>query len=285
MAKLGWDDAASQMLVSAKKMLEIRLEKLAGKNGQVAQDIDTLLSRMNASALGESDLVVLLDGLARGRRTAFDNKTHRQVQQEYLRFNYIYLAAHLIEESEAEDVEADVLEHLEAARDKLTEGWGQVEFARLGQNAGRLADIGPAAEILATVSPSEPLTALSEEQRDTLSLELGRRRLTEIYRSVLLGAITELWVDYLTRVESLRISIGLEAYAQRDPLVQYKSKASEMFQDLLKEIRSGTVGRMFLYLPRMVNVTETAAEAGSGISTAQDDNNSARSGRKRHKKR
>ena len=39
-----------------------------------------------------------------------------------------------------------------------------------------------------------------------------------------------LWVDYLTQVEALRVSIGLEAYAQRDPLVQYKGKASEMFQ-------------------------------------------------------
>ena len=126
---------------------------------------------------------------------------------------------------------------------------------------------------------------MTDEQCDTLSLELGRRRLTEIYRSVLLGAITELWVDYLTRVESLRISIGLEAYAQRDPLVQYKTKASEMFQELLKEIRSGTVGRMFLYLPRMVNVTETAAETGPGSSQGQDEANSARSGRKRHKKR
>jgi preprotein translocase subunit SecA len=160
-----------------------------------------------------------------------------------------------------------------------------VEFSRLGQNAARLADLGPAAKILGGLSPDASLSSLSDEQCATLSLELGRRQLTEIYRSVLLGAITELWVDYLTRVEALRISIGLEAYAQRDPLVQYKSKASEMFQDLLKEIRSGTVGRMFLYLPRMVNVTETATEAAPSASQGQNETESARSGRKRHKKR
>ncbi len=52
--------------------------------------------------------------------------------------------------------------------------------------------------------------------------ELGFRLLNEAHRRLLLSAITELWVDYLTRVEALRVSIGLEAYAQRDPLVQYK---------------------------------------------------------------
>jgi preprotein translocase subunit SecA len=85
-------------------------------------------------------------------------------------------------------------------------------------------------------------------------------------------------------VEALRISIGLEAYAQRDPLVQYKTKASEMFQTLLAEIRSGVVSRMFLYLPRMATVTETAAENDAQVSEARNESNAARSGRKRHKR-
>jgi preprotein translocase subunit SecA len=283
--RLNWNDAADQMITSARQMLATRLERLAGNNGQVARDTDAMLSRMNAAELQEADLIVLLNSLARGRRTAFDAKTHRQVQEEYLRFNYIYLAAHLIEDEDAVDVEADLLEHLEGARATLAEGWGQVEFNRLGQNAARIAEMGPGIAVLGDVSPDLAPTALSDEQRSTLSLELGHRHLTEIYRSILLGAITELWVDYLTRVEALRISIGLEAYAQRDPLVQYKSKASEMFQDLLKEIRSGTVGRMFLYLPRMVNVTETAAEETSAASQDQAESAAARAGRKRHKKR
>ena len=45
-------------------------------------------------------------------------------------------------------------------------------------------------------------------------------------------------MDYLTKVEALRVSIGLEAYAQRDPLVQYKGKASELFHQLLADVRS-----------------------------------------------
>jgi len=65
-----------------------------------------------------------------------------------------------------------------------------------------------------------------------------------------------MWVEYLTKVEALRVSIGLEAYGQRDPLVQYKSQASELFKTLLEEIRSALVNRMFTYRPsQRVNST------------------------------
>jgi preprotein translocase subunit SecA len=72
-----------------------------------------------------------------------------------------------------------------------------------------------------------------------------------------LGVITELWVDYLTQMEALRVSIGLEAYGQRDPLVQYKSKAFELFQNLLKDMRSGVISRMFIYRPRDMSAVQS----------------------------
>ena len=75
--------------------------------------------------------------------------------------------------------------------------------------------------------------------------------------------IAELWVDYLTQMESLRISIGLEAYAQRDPLVQYKNKAFEFFQELLANMRLGVVSRMFTYRPREISSVQTSSEVAS----------------------
>ncbi|RPH75476.1 hypothetical protein EHM76_01585 [bacterium] len=80
---------------------------------------------------------------------------------------------------------------------------------------------------------------------------LGANVINNIYRQLLLTVISELWVDYLTRVEALRVSIGLEAYAQRDPLVQYKGRASELFTQLLSDIRAGVISRMFNYRPRV----------------------------------
>jgi preprotein translocase subunit SecA len=75
---------------------------------------------------------------------------------------------------------------------------------------------------------------------------------------LLLSIITELWVEYLTQMEALRVSIGLEAYAQRDPLVQYKNKAFELFQNLLKDMRLGVISRMFTFRPRDLSRVQAA---------------------------
>jgi len=53
------------------------------------------------------------------------------------------------------------------------------------------------------------------------------------------------WIDYLTQMEGLRTAIGLEAYGQRDPLVQYKSRAFDMFSHLQSDIRAAVVARLF----------------------------------------
>ena len=69
--------------------------------------------------------------------------------------------------------------------------------------------------------------------------------MAEAHRRLLLSVGDQLWVDYLTEMEALRTSIGLEAYGQRDPLVQYKSRAVDMFRGLLASIRAGVVSRMY----------------------------------------
>jgi preprotein translocase subunit SecA len=58
---------------------------------------------------------------------------------------------------------------------------------------------------------------------------------------LLLRVIDYLWTRHLTTMEGLRHSIGLQAYGQKDPLVQYKVKAYELFDDLKAEIRQLSV--------------------------------------------
>jgi preprotein translocase subunit SecA len=99
--------------------------------------------------------------------------------------------------------------------------------------------------------------SLDETERETLLQAIGSYVLNEVKRQLLLSSITELWVDYLTKVEALRVSIGLEAYAQRDPLVQYKGRASALFQQLLTDVRAAVIGRVFAYQPRRIEITPT----------------------------
>jgi preprotein translocase subunit SecA len=178
----------------------------------------------------------------------------------------VYFASHLLEDRDAEDVTDAVLEHLDAAEAALQTAWGQGEYARLSQNATRLGDFGPAAQVLAEPSSdgasgedwrNRQLTDLTNEERERLVQAIGSYVLNEVKRQLLLSAITELWVDYLTKVEALRVSIGLEAYAQRDPLVQYKGQASELFHQLLIDVRAAVIGRVFAYQPRRIEITPT----------------------------
>jgi preprotein translocase subunit SecA len=53
---------------------------------------------------------------------------------------------------------------------------------------------------------------------------------------MMLGAIDRQWVDYLTAMDDLRQSINLQAFAQRDPLVEFKRKSFEMFDELKANI-------------------------------------------------
>ncbi len=288
LSRLEWADASRRINELAAELFAKRYESLAGEKGQLIRELEILLARPDAQKRDESTAIRILNTLPLVRRQiGFDNKTHRAQTQDYIRFHYSYLAAQLLDGRDANWVQADVLEHLENALESLEETWGAVQFAQRAQNAASLADFGPAAGILELDLQATSLAALSEEQLGALKKELGARHLTEIFRSVLLKAISEQWVDYLTRVEALRVSIGLEAYGQRDPLVQYKTKASEMFQNLLRDIRSAVVSNMFLYRPRpaVAQASEAPVEAVAAKPKAETEEQAAKSGRKRHKKR
>jgi preprotein translocase subunit SecA len=82
-----------------------------------------------------------------------------------------------------------------------------------------------------------PLAEMPEDQRSLLQSYLGRRIMGRIERRVLLHTISRLWIDYLTDIEDLRRGIGLEAYGQRDPLIEYKRQAFELFEELRDNIR------------------------------------------------
>jgi preprotein translocase subunit SecA len=292
LSRLDWDEASKKLLDLARDLFQKRYETLAGEKGQFARELDALLARPEAQNPDASLAIRLLGSLQMARRQAgFNTKTHQAQFVEYARFQYFHLAAQLLARRDANWLQADVLEHLEDALEALAETWGSIEFSRIARNAASLADFGPAAQGIVAGSDADlaqrSLSDLSEEQTGALKTALGRRYLSEVFRNVLLKAITEQWVDYLTRVEALRVSIGLEAYGQRDPLVQYKSKASEMFQALLRDIRTVVVNTMFLYRPRPAVVQASEAPVAEPVAREKPvvAQQPASAGRKRHKKR
>src|SRR5688572_12086680 len=275
-----WDDAEDKILEAAQNALTRRRERLVGENGQILRDLDNIMP----AELNDTSKLQLLLTLSQGARTVFDQKTHRQVKQVFSRFSYVFLIAQLLDDLDAEFVIEEVLSHLEAAQEALQLAWGEREFARLSANAQRLADFGVAAKMaFGEERLNETVSSLGESDRDALIESVGKYVLNEVHRQILLAATSELWVDYLTRIEALRVSIGLEAYAQRDPLVQYKGRASEMFTQLVEDIRGLVISRIFAYRPRPVEITpiETTDVTPAAVRTTQLDDGKKKK-RRRH---
>jgi preprotein translocase subunit SecA len=104
------------------------------------------------------------------------------------------------------------------------------------------------AESLEPLSGSEIETRLIEtagaiyEQKEQ---DLGADDLRLLERVLMLRVMDNLWIDHLTAMEHMRQGIGLQAVAQRDPLVAYKREGHSMFQDLLENVRHDLVRSIF----------------------------------------
>ena len=66
----------------------------------------------------------------------------------------------------------------------------------------------------------------------------------EIERVILLKVIDSKWMNHIDNMEQLRESIGLQAYAQKDPVVQYKFIGYDMFKEMAKNVRHETINAM-----------------------------------------
>ena len=64
-------------------------------------------------------------------------------------------------------------------------------------------------------------------------------------KDVLLKVVDSKWIDHLHNIDMLREGIGLRAYGQKDPLIEYKKEAYDLFNKMMYEIQSDTVKHLF----------------------------------------
>jgi preprotein translocase subunit SecA len=69
--------------------------------------------------------------------------------------------------------------------------------------------------------------------------------LKAIERYTILSAIDKLWQEHLYSMDSLRNAIGLRAYGQKDPLIEYKAEAFKMFEELMVNIKTEICHNIF----------------------------------------
>ncbi|HLI52061.1 MAG TPA: preprotein translocase subunit SecA [Thermomicrobiaceae bacterium] len=117
----------------------------------------------------------------------------------------------------------------------------------------------------------EYLTQKAEEEYELRERENGSDIQRTLERLVMLQMVDRLWVEHLTQMDELRQSVGLQAYGQRDPLVEYKRMGYDMFQALLQNIEYDVAH--FIYRARLApalikpvmqgGVTNQPIEAGA----------------------
>jgi preprotein translocase subunit SecA len=77
----------------------------------------------------------------------------------------------------------------------------------------------------------------------------GPERMREVERRIQIAVIDEKWRDHLYEIDQLRGGIGLRAYGQKDPLLEYKAEAYRMFEELVASVEEDTVRYMFRVMP------------------------------------
>ena len=121
-------------------------------------------------------------------------------------------------------------------------------------------------EFNGAISPIIPLKPLTQEsvkgkRRNEIKHELKEEavklyeakeaefpepeQLRELERVVLLKSIDSKWMDHIDDMEILRQGIGLAAYGQRDPVVEYKMNAFDMFNEMINSIQEDTLRMLY----------------------------------------
>lgn len=96
----------------------------------------------------------------------------------------------------------------------------------------------------------------------------GADQMREIERVILLRNVDLKWMDHLENMDDLKESIGLQAYAQRDPINEYRIQGADLFDDMSDMIRSDTVRGVLSVIPRPhieIKRAEVAKITGEGF--------------------
>ncbi len=88
---------------------------------------------------------------------------------------------------------------------------------------------------------SEYLLESAQKVYEIKAKELGSENIKDIERQIMLHVIDSKWVEHLHNMDALRDGIHLRGYGQKDPLMEYKKEAFDMFEQLLLDIKKDTV--------------------------------------------
>ena len=104
---------------------------------------------------------------------------------------------------------------------------------------------------------------------------LGSELMGRLERYAVLSVIDHKWKEHLREMDDLKEGIGLRAYGQKDPLIEYKSEAFKLFVSLLDQIRNDVVSFCFKFFPQAPEEVQRRRRQPSGrvMETKQNTTN------------
>ncbi|HHV64868.1 MAG TPA: preprotein translocase subunit SecA [Peptococcaceae bacterium] len=133
------------------------------------------------------------------------------------------------------------------------EEWNLVSFLDYVENV-ILPDHGFTVEEISNLAKEDVEELLKERVReyyDSREAQFGPELMREIERAVVLQVVDTRWKDHLVAMDSLKEGIGLRAYGQKDPLVEYRNEAFEMFQGMIEAIQEDVATYIMRVTPRI----------------------------------
>ena len=97
---------------------------------------------------------------------------------------------------------------------------------------------------------SDMLEARLNEKYDEKEKLFGRETYLEIQRSILLRNVDTAWMEHIDAMDDLKGMINLQAYANRDPVSEYRITGGDMFDNMIEEIRDKTVRLLLSVVPK-----------------------------------
>ncbi len=96
--------------------------------------------------------------------------------------------------------------------------------------------------------------SLARELYEAKEQEVGQEAMRQLERMVILKVVDAKWMDHIDAMDQLRQGIGLRAYGQRDPLIEYKYESFDMFNAMIAEIQEEVT--RYIYRVRIMEERE-----------------------------
>ncbi|MDU2063545.1 MAG: preprotein translocase subunit SecA [Sporomusaceae bacterium] len=116
---------------------------------------------------------------------------------------------------------------------------------------------------MSRIEVQEELLKAATEAYDAREQLFGEDNMRQLERVIMLKVVDDKWMEHLDAMEMLRQGIGLRAYGQKNPLVEYKLEAYDMFQQMIEHIQDDIVKYMY-----RVNIVTEQPQASDRLQQA-----------------